>query len=77
LLSRNKLLVYLVVFWLETAFTVWTLTVTVIEGKYNFVSGLLLGFFLAVIWILTVKWWIEHVFKELSRMTREAELSRG
>jgi hypothetical protein len=75
LLSRNKLLVYLVVFWLETAFTVWTLTVTVIEGKYTFVSGLLLGFFLAVIWILTVRWWIEHVFKELSRMTREAELS--
>ena len=75
MLSRNKLLVYLVVFWLETAFTVWTLTVTVIEGKYTFVSGLLLGFFLAVIWILTVRWWIEHVFKELSRMTREAELS--
>ena len=77
MLSRNKLLVYLVVFWLETAFTVWTLTVTVIEGKYTFVSGLLLGFFLAIIWILTVRWWIEHVFKELSRMTREAELSRG
>jgi hypothetical protein len=75
LLSRSKLLVYLVVFWLETAFTVWALTVTVMEGKYTFVSGLLLGFFLAVMWILTVKWWIEHVFKELSRMISENKLS--
>jgi hypothetical protein len=64
-----------VVFWFETAVTVWALTVTVMEGEYTFVSGLLLGFSLAVMWILTVKWWIEHVFKELSRMTREVELS--
>lgn len=74
MLTRTKLLVYLVIFWLETAFTIWALTVATIEGQYAFLFGLMLGFILASMWILTAKWWNEHVFKELSRMNREAKL---
>ena len=75
MLTRTKLLIYLVVFWLETAFTIWALTITYVEAQYTFFSGLLLGFFLAIIWILTIKWWNDHVFTELNKIIREANIN--
>ena len=75
MLTKTKLLIYLAIFWLETAFTIWALTITYFEGQYTFFSGLLLGFFLAIIWILTIKWWNDHVFTELNKIIREANMN--
>jgi high-affinity Fe2+/Pb2+ permease len=73
-LTNNKLKIYLAIFGVHVAITVYVIFQSLSTESYNYASGLIQGVIISGSWIITLKWFHENVFRELSRLIAKAEV---
>jgi high-affinity Fe2+/Pb2+ permease len=73
-LTNNKLKIYLAIFGVHVAITVYVIFKSLSTESYNYASGLIQGVIISGSWIITLKWFHENVFRELSRLIAKAEV---
>jgi len=73
-LTSNKLKIYLTIFGVHVALTVYVIFQSLSTESTNYASGLLQGVIIAGSWVITLKWFHENVFRELNRLVSVAEI---
>ena len=73
-LTNNKLKIYLAIFGVHVAITVYVIFQSLSTESYNYASGLIQGVIISGSWVITLKWFHENVFRELSRLIAKAEV---
>jgi hypothetical protein len=73
-LTSNKLKIYLVIFALHVAITVYIVFQSLESESYNYALGLIQGVIISGSWVITLKWFHENVFRELNALNAKAEL---
>lgn len=73
-LTSNKLKIYLTIFGIHVALTVYVILQSLSTESNNYASGLLQGVIIAGSWVITLKWFHENVFRELNRLVSVAEI---
>jgi high-affinity Fe2+/Pb2+ permease len=73
-LTNNKLKIYLAIFGVHVAITVYIIFQSLSTESYNYASGLIQGVIISASWVITLKWFHENVFRELSRLIAKAEV---
>jgi hypothetical protein len=73
-LTSNKLRIYLAIFAIHVAITVYVILQSLLIESNNYTTGLIQGVILSGSWIITLKWFHENVFRELNALIVKAEL---
>ena len=73
-LTNNKLKIYLLIFAVHVAITVYVILQSFLAESNNYTLGLIQGVIIAGSWVITLKWFNENVFRELSSLISKAEL---
>ena len=73
-LTNNRLKMYLVIFGFHVAITVYVILQSLLIESTNYASGLIQGVIIAGSWVITLKWFNENVFRELSSLISKAEI---
>ena len=73
-LTNNKLRIYLTIFGVHVAITVYVIFQSLSTESYNYASGLIQGVIISGSWVITLKWFHENVFRELNRLVSVAEI---
>ena len=73
-LTKNRLKIYLSIFAVHVAITVYVILQSFLAESNNYTLGLIQGVIIAGSWIVTLKWFNENVFRELSSLISKAEL---
>ena len=73
-LTNNRLKIYLVIFGVHVAITVYVILQSLSIESNNYASGLIQGVIIAGSWVITLKWFNENVFRELNSLISRVEL---
>ena len=73
-LTNNRLKTYLVIFGLHVTITVYIILQSLSSELNNYPLGLIQGAIIAGSWVITLKWFNENVFRELSSLISKAEI---
>ena len=73
-LTSNKLRLYLVIFAIHVAITVYVVFQSLASESYNYALGLIQGLIISGSWVITLKWFHENVFCELNALNAKEEL---
>lgn len=73
-LTSNKLRIYLVIFAIQVAITVYIVFQSLESESYNYALGLIQGVIISGSWVITLKWFHENVFRELNALNAKEEL---
>ena len=73
-LTSNKLGVYLLMFAVHVAITVYVIFQSLLVESSSYASGLFQGIVLSGSWIITLKWFHEKVFRELKALNAKLEI---
>ena len=73
-LTNNRLKIYLVIFAVHVAITVYVILQSFLTESNNYTIGLIQGVIIAGSWVVTLKWFNENVFRELSSLISKAEM---
>ena len=73
-LTSNRLKIYLLIFAVHVAITVYVILQSFLAESNNYTLGLIQGVIIAGSWVITLKWFNENVFRELSSLISKAEL---
>ncbi|MEJ2241187.1 MAG: hypothetical protein P8Y18_03470 [Candidatus Bathyarchaeota archaeon] len=67
-LTTNKLKIYLAIFAVHVAITVYVVFQSLASESYNYALGLIQGVIISGSWVITLKWFHENVFRELKKL---------
>ena len=73
-LTKNRLKIYLLIFAVHVAITVYVILQSFLAESNNYTLGLIQRVIIAGSWVITLKWFNENVFRELSSLISKAEL---
>ena len=73
-LTNNRLKIYLVIFGVHLAITVYVILQSLSIESNNYASGLIQGVIIAGSWVITLKWFNENVFCEVNSLISEVEV---
>jgi high-affinity Fe2+/Pb2+ permease len=73
-LTTNKLKIYLVIFAIHVAITVYVVFQSLASESYNYALGLIQGVIISGSWVITLKWFHENVFRELNKLIALTEI---
>ena len=73
-LTNNKLRIYLTLFGVHVAITVYVILKGLSAESSNYASGLIQGVIISGSWLITLKWFHENVFRELSSLISKTEV---
>jgi len=73
-LTNNRLKIYLVIFGVHVAITVYVILQSLSIESNNYASGLIQGVIIAGSWVITLKWFNENVFRELNSLISKVEV---
>lgn len=73
-LTSNRLKIYLAIFAVHVAITVYVIFQSISTESYNYALGLIQGVTISGSWVITLKWFHENVFRELSGLIAKAEI---
>jgi len=73
-LTNNRLKIYLVIFGVHVAITVYVILQSLSIESNNYASGLIQGVIIAGSWVITLKWFNENVFRELNSLISRVEV---
>lgn len=73
-LTTNKLKIYLVIFAVHIAITVYVVFQSLASESYNYALGLIQGVIISASWVITLKWFHENVFRELNKLIALTEV---
>ncbi len=73
-LTSNKLRIYLTIFAIHVAITVYVVFQSLESESFNYALGLIQGVILSGSWVITLKWFHENVFCELNALNAKEEL---
>jgi high-affinity Fe2+/Pb2+ permease len=73
-LTNNRLKIYLVIFGVHLAITVYVILQSLSIESNNYASGLIQGVIIAGSWVITLKWFNENVFRELNSLISRVEV---
>jgi high-affinity Fe2+/Pb2+ permease len=73
-LTTNKLKIYLAIFAIHVAITVYVVFQSIVSESYNYALGLIQGVIISGSWVITLKWFHENVFRELNKLIALTEV---
>lgn len=73
-LTTNKLKIYLAIFAIHVAITVYVVFQSLSSQTYNYALGLIQGVIISGSWVITLKWFHENVFRELNKLIAVKEI---
>ena len=73
-LTTNRLKIYLAIFAVHVAITVYIVFQSLASESYNYALGLIQGVIISGSWVITLKWFHENVFRELNRLVALTEV---
>ena len=73
-LTTNKLKIYLTIFAIHVAITVYIVFQSLASESYNYALGLIQGVIISGSWVITLKWFHENVFRELNKLIAVTEV---
>jgi high-affinity Fe2+/Pb2+ permease len=73
-LTTNKLKIYLAIFAVHVAITVYIVFQSLASESYNYALGLIQGVIISGSWAITLKWFHENVFRELNKLIALTEV---
>lgn len=73
-LTTNKLKIYLAIFAVHVAITVYIVFQSLASESYNYALGLIQGVIISGSWVITLKWFHENVFRELNKLIALTEV---
>ena len=73
-ITTNKLKIYLAIFAVHVATTVYIVFQSLASESYNYALGLIQGVIISGSWVITLKWFHENVFRELNKLIALTEV---
>ena len=73
-LTTNRLKIYLAIFAVHVAITVYIVFQSLASESYNYALGLIQGVIISGSWVITLKWFHENVFRELNKLIALTEV---
>ena len=73
-LTTNRLKIYLTIFAVHVAITVYIVFQSLASESYNYALGLIQGVIISGSWVITLKWFHENVFRELNKLIAVTEV---